>query len=476
MGYGEYLKSIKGAYAPIATPSYFVPYDELKTTLYEGGPDAFIHAWEQSFTKLCKKLRQLRSNAELSEAEIIMLDEFQLANREALRKLMKKCDKIPPSELLDPQSVKQQPIRLRMTDCAFEALLEHISVEVAPPESDTLEPGSSNCVEKGVVPEAVIVGKRSATLQSLTSSLKTTPVNPSSTLVGLGMGVFFILVSFQPILADLTKDGHETIPYIESTVIGIEAALSCILGMLLSKTVVRPKQILRYSPVGLLRAVEDTLSIVCLNYIDPTLYAMLCQFRLVLTGVSAWCCLSKAPNKLQIQAMVAITFVLLAFSNSYTGSSDFDTFGFVLALIAVVCKVAASVYLDKVMKEDGEVSVMVQNATISAATIPAIVTYSLAFERKRIITFGPLDGWSTLTVVLLVQLLVKNWLSNVIVKQYSAVVKYVIYALAVVGTYCLQRVIYKEEVTLLSFLLIVLLTQSVYSFADGKSWKFGKSS
>merc|ERR1712183_821161 len=129
-----------------------------------------------------------------------------------------------------------------------------------------------------------------------------------------------------------------------------------------------------------------------------------------------------------------------------------------------MCKVAASIYLEKILKADDGLSVILQSATISAGTVFPTMIYSLT-EWNRMSGEGPFVGWSWLTGMLVLQILVKNWMSDVIVKQFSAVVKYVIFAFAVAGTYFIQRALYQEGLTLQPMLIITILMHGVYCFA-----------
>ena len=96
-------------------------------------------------------------------------------------------------------------------------------------------------------------------------------------LFGSLLGVFLVLVSFQPVLSDLSKDGNDSVPYIAAVVIFLEALISSILGVIVTRTIPSLRDVLRYSPVGVLRAIEDTLSILVLTWIHPTLYAVLAR-------------------------------------------------------------------------------------------------------------------------------------------------------------------------------------------------------
>ncbi len=82
-------------------------------------------------------------------------------------------------------------------------------------------------------------------------------------------------------------------------------------------------------------------------------------------------------------------------------------------------------------------------------------------------------NWTGLIVGLLFYLLVKNWMSNLIVKRFSAVVKYVVYATAVVLTYLFESILglgaYGFALTAFFGTLVVM--QGVILFADAKKYK-----
>ncbi len=158
-----------------------------------------------------------------------------------------------------------------------------------------------------------------------------------------------------------------------------------------------------------------------------------------------------------------------------------------------MCKVAASIFLERALKNAKEESVISQSASISCGTIlpaflfaflhaafwtetttttTAITTTTAApvssaalrdllsresagISLTRLLSpavsndreGNPFTGLTPLTITLLFYLLIKNWFSNVIVKRYSAVVKYVIYALAVAITYCWEMAMFSGEDT-----------------------------
>ncbi|CAE8647785.1 unnamed protein product [Polarella glacialis] len=152
------------------------------------------------------------------------------------------------------------------------------------------------------------------------------------------------------------------------------------------------------------------------------------QSRLVLTGLASKFLLGRSPNGVQWQGMSVITLALLVFSRSYKVGGAANEFGLILVMVAVVCKVAASVYLDKVLHDDADMSVIYQSACISCGTVLPSLVYILVMDRE-------------------IAILAKHWLSNIIVKRFGSVTRYVIDAAAVAGTYFLQLVLYSEKPT-----------------------------
>jgi drug/metabolite transporter (DMT)-like permease len=504
MKYGEYLASIRSDFAPLFDSRDFVPYDKLKTAIESEHKDEFYKSWEESFKILCGKLKDASAKVE-TETEQDLFNQFRQINREALRKLMKKSDKKLGLTETNLENVAQQGIRLRMTDCALESVVQsQINPCLGKVDFDDIEIGFAiqsddvnlhlESLEEGLRatdPMNLVgstLGRASddddSTLASPSKVVKTSgnsicdslsKLSLGSLIGKLGLAGIFFVESTRPIVADLSKSGHTQIPYIKATVIGGEALVSCVLGMLFCRRFVSPRAVVKYAPVGIFRAIGDTASIACLNYMDPSLYSTLTQSRLVLTGVVSWCCLSTKPNKLQFQAMAILTLALIAFSCSYSSSGTFNPMGLVIVMVEVCSKVGASCYLDKVLKEDDTMPVILQSATVAVGTLIASAAYC-ATEHKRIAEKGLFVGWSPLACALVLQILAKNWISNMVVKRFSAVVKYVVYAVATAGTFLLQKVMYQEEVSALSMVLIVIIVQAAYCFADGKSWTLQRQS
>lgn len=104
-----------------------------------------------------------------------------------------------------------------------------------------------------------------------------------------------------------------------------------------------------FSPTGVLRAIEDTLSIVVLRYVSPLVYIVITQLRLPLTVFMAQLFLEKKPTLLESQNIGVVVlglfmFVIADSRNDSDKSSESDKkfnlpLGLTLLFIAVVCKV-----------------------------------------------------------------------------------------------------------------------------------------
>ncbi len=242
---------------------------------------------------------------------------------------------------------------------------------------------------------------------------------------------------------------------------------------------IAPSNVLKFLPTGVLRAVEDSLSIYALQYVAPTTYMVLLQSRLLLTGLAAQFLVPEctAPTRVQWHALFFTLSGIMAFksvvldqqeqkddkddSSSSKSKSDSLT-GTVILAVAVVCKVGASIWAERALKRGADTSVIVQAANISCGTVVA----SLVLFPIGQAVFPPVgkdspsegddekdDGssssnnasfsnlfanWSLVTLFLVFYLLQKNWVSTVVVKKLSATTKYVVYAIAIVLTYFLE--------------------------------------
>ena len=299
------------------------------------------------------------------------------------------------------------------------------------------------------------------------------------------MVAFCLWVGFQPVFADLTLREHK---YNEATVVLAEAILSACVGLMVASyaqgwegfwQVLSLDNVLFFAPTGVLRAVEDTLSILVLRYVDPLTYIVFSQLRLPLTAAAAHFFLEKKPSLLERQNVGVITLGLIMYGLTDTGESSNDrgsdgsdrAIGYVLLVVAVLCKVAASVYVDWAMKRRKFLTIPAQSANISLATIiPGIIFAFVIASMEDSTSGGALfDGWTPLLGVFVVYILAKNWMSNTIIKSFSSTVKYVIYAAAMGVTYCFQLTLQFRSFDVVTVLCIGSIAYGVFLYSKSKN-------
>ena len=320
----------------------------------------------------------------------------------------------------------------------------------------------------------------SSVLSTLWSYIKPTSNRQASW--AFVMVIFCIIVGFQPVFAKLTlKAAH----YNEATVVLAEAILSSAVGLVYSShqngwvgvwEVCNFNNIIFFAPTAFLRAVEDTLSIMVLRYVDPVTYIVLTQLRLTLTATAAHFFLEKKPTILEKQNIGVITLGLIMYGlvdsgdSSVTSTRDY-IFGLVLLLIAVSCKVSASVYVDWAMKSRSHLTIPVQSACISLATIiPGVVfAFCITLIDDAYTVDNMMDGWSPLLGVFVVYIFTKNWMSNTIIKHFSSTTKYIIYAAAMSVTYTFQLCLGLRTFDIITASCICIVGHGVWLYSKSKS-------
>jgi len=483
MKYGEYIERVRENLRPEFMPEDFVNYEYLKNLACQADA-SFSKAWEKELVRVAGKVKVMWI-ADASPDVVRKIESFKAIHREAFRKLAKAFDKASSAA---PENgwAPQQDLLLRMVDCVFTVSQPQPVTDLQLSEDETLlfkeRADSRNTDEdqsdlppyvigvklEGALDDANPNGSSPSKRERRTSWIDSNSAEGKTLSAIVGMAVFYAIVACQPLLSNATKTG-DTFAYMESTAIIAESALSVLVGMAASRRLVRPRDLLRYTPVGLIRGAGDILELVCLNYVDPSLFTALSQGRLVLTGFATKCILRKPLNRIQWQGMSCISLGLVGFSMSYAVPGGGKVWGMLLVLASVICKVFASVYMDWILKKDNDVSVAYQSAAISCSSILAGVINIAAFDRERLAA-GPLSGWNVLVGALVLMMLAKNLLSNVVVKKFSAITKYVIYAGAVAATYILQIISYGQPAEVLPMLFITIIFLGCITFADGQNW------
>eukprot|EP00929_Paragymnodinium_shiwhaense_P075468 TRINITY_DN3858_c0_g1_i1.p1 TRINITY_DN3858_c0_g1~~TRINITY_DN3858_c0_g1_i1.p1 ORF type:complete len:544 (+),score=78.88 TRINITY_DN3858_c0_g1_i1:36-1667(+) len=503
MKFGQKLAELRESHLDSFEAASWTDYKQLKKLLKDDNvdEDEYFLFWEEQLQKVAQAVACHSKSCDED------LKGFVDANCEALRKAAKKWDKSKAT------GNQQQPMRKRMTDCVLHTNLRARDRATSPTASPTAsptpfspqpigkpgdqEPERAACTSADHAPL-----KQSTTLKSRISE----HFSLHSVVEGVLCFLLLLVVAFEPLLIDLTKgEGHKEMDYVASTVILLQACLStatgCVLAFLINPNrddtaqrrgnsrwedavrCVHWKNIRAFLPTGLLRAVADSLTIVVMNYISPSSYMVLSQSRLVLTGIFAQLFLPKSPNRAQWHGLLVIVVGMLTFKMSHGAEdggdeSENSAWGLFLLVVAVLCKVGASIWLERALQTNEDEGIIIQSANISAGTILPAFIFAMV-EANFVgegahgvpISFSKMfHGMTELVGVLACFLFLKDWFSNLVIKRFSAVVKYVIYAAAVVVTYVAEVTLFSGSFNIVSLLVTVVVMQGAIMFADGKSF------
>lgn len=364
------------------------------------------------------------------------------ANYEACRKIVKKYHKIVLGER------DRSRDRARPRSAADEAIFQSICNL-----SDTVR----------------VLNDPSLTENSAQNTEEADAVRGSSRLcTGATLLLLTCVVAFQPLLAGLAAERSQ---FSEASVVLAEAGLSACVGLIIAASQghvrqFRPRTVLLFFPTALLRGAGDVLELLALRFIDPVSFLVLTQLRLVLTAAISWAILRKVPNAIQLRDCVTITLSCLIYSLADGDNLEHDgarSVGIWLTVFSVVCKVVASVWLDHALKKTSDLSIPVQSACISFGTL--LPAYLAMHAVAGVGGTAGWSGWSPLVFVLTGYILVKNWLSNTVVKRFSAVIKYVLYAAAVPVAYVAELLLGWRRPDLQASVAILLVLAGVWMFA-----------
>eukprot|EP00929_Paragymnodinium_shiwhaense_P075471 TRINITY_DN3858_c0_g2_i3.p1 TRINITY_DN3858_c0_g2~~TRINITY_DN3858_c0_g2_i3.p1 ORF type:complete len:545 (+),score=101.62 TRINITY_DN3858_c0_g2_i3:77-1636(+) len=511
MKFAKELESLRDAYLEHFEAASWTDYKQLKKMLNDEttDKDSYFMFWEEQLSKVAEVV------AVHPEPEDAALAEFIQGNAEALRKAAKKWDKMKGS-----LGSEQQAMRKSMADCVLRTSLRARRVTAARDDCSPCSPHSPAALlpqrigrlqgdDTGAAHECrvSIEADTDDANTSVVASYKEilTQFSLLSVMEGLLLFVFLLIVAFEPLAVEFTKKpGQTKTSYVASTVVLLEACLSTATGCMLAFVVnpnknrgnsrwedvlqcVHWRNIRKYLPTGILeRAIGYSLSIVVINYMSPSTYMVLSQSRLVLTGILARVLLPKSPNRAQWHGLLIIVVGMLNFKMSHGGKGGDDesgdsAWGLILLTVLVLCKASAAILLERALQNDEDQSIVIQSANIDAGTIiPAFMLATLQANffppdaqssvDEQLSIAKIFDGMTGRACMLVFYLLLKIWFSNVIVKRFSAVVKYVMYATAVVLTYLAEVVLLDGDFKIVSFLGTIVVMQGVFLFADGRSF------
>lgn len=203
----------------------------------------------------------------------------------------------------------------------------------------------------------------------------------------------------------------------------------------------------RLIPVASLYTVANVLSIVALNKLDAATFKLVMQMGLLTTGAFSWAILGKRYSVHQVHALVLTVVAIFSFSLAKARDADEGAAragtthqkfveGLVYALSCALCTSLGSVLSERFLTRDPR-PFYAQKIQLEFAGIPctAAMFIGLPLLGRDSGSSSPFAGWTWLFFVSLLLWVVSGWLTGIVVKHLTSLVKRLLQCCASLLTY-----------------------------------------
>lgn len=208
------------------------------------------------------------------------------------------------------------------------------------------------------------------------------------------------------------------------------------------------KNIKVIAPAGIGWGLADVCEVMALGQLDPVIYGVLTQMRLLGTAVLATVVLKRRFTTLQWIILAVLTLLVISFSISGGGGGDASWIEWSFALMKQFLSVCCGVYGEKRMKSIDKPFV-VQFFMIGAVAVPFIsisLFLSAINPQKSFFTYGFLGGydfgWDNRTVMLVIFYILHFLLPTLCCKKLSALNKNICNGLSLIVLYVVDSWMY----------------------------------
>eukprot|EP00929_Paragymnodinium_shiwhaense_P120494 TRINITY_DN92456_c0_g1_i1.p1 TRINITY_DN92456_c0_g1~~TRINITY_DN92456_c0_g1_i1.p1 ORF type:complete len:370 (+),score=45.85 TRINITY_DN92456_c0_g1_i1:113-1222(+) len=284
-------------------------------------------------------------------------------------------------------------------------------------------------------------------------------------------------------------------PFKESSVIIVSRGLIALVGLLLCAVNGGKEAVMQcfnrdaiwmFFPAGLGWALADQSEVLAIAKIDPATYGVISQARLLGTALALLCIRGSRQTQLQWGLLFVLTLVCSSYclvGSQNTGPSPKSAYeqliGCLLALGKVTLSVVSGVYGEACFKAPQSPKgvapeLYVQMVQISfSSMLAAVVGYfcvgAYMDESPWEFFSGPEGHWDHRTVVVAVMYCWREWICNLCMKRFDALIKNICNAMALVTTYIFVVFICKEErLSALKVFLLLAVVAEVVNYSSTK--------
>ena len=212
------------------------------------------------------------------------------------------------------------------------------------------------------------------------------------------------------------------------------------------------KYILKIFPISTSYAIAETLNIISLTDMSPSIYIIFIQTRLILSTLISCFFFKRMITSTQIGSTLSITASIIAFltinSNSCLDFSKVSTKSLTVLIIFILLTTVAASACDYLYKQiPYKPTTIIALGRITAFPMSLLVTLFICWKNNlwKYKYFGGNNGWDYKIIILTIWFVICDWTTTLVLRNLDVVTKCIGSAVSIILTYILDVVIFDRK-------------------------------
>jgi len=228
------------------------------------------------------------------------------------------------------------------------------------------------------------------------------------------------------------------------------------------------RQSLHYLVPAVLYAASNTLVYYGMSYINPALFHVLGNIRIITAGLLYRVMMGKTQTDVQWVSLLILTFgaaiVTPDMEESSSGSSENPIWGLVFIILMCICSTSSSIYTEKYFKKSQDVSIFYQNCILYAYGIVVNAIYLLITDSNGLLQQGFFEGYDGRALVVLAAQSTMGVTLSFVFKYLNNIVYVISLPVSMVLTAFLSILLYAFTLTITFIAAVGIITASIYLY------------
>ena len=220
-----------------------------------------------------------------------------------------------------------------------------------------------------------------------------------------------------------------------------------------------------------LYALSNTLAFISLNYINPGLFHVFGNLRLLTAGILYKVFMNRKQTDIQWCALFLIMFgAMLASPVDMSEFKDSNTIiGIMITILMCSASTCSSVYTEKIFKASGDLSIFYKNIVLYLYGILVNMAFLLYNEPTLLSSGGFLTGWNFYTYLALLSQSAMGITLSFIFQYLDSIVYTIALTVSMFMTSILSSMFFEFEITLSFLCSVGVVSISVYLYYRQKA-------